>query len=52
MPIAIKSRHFWLSYTFLAFVLLHTIEQRKVVRANWLRFRQFLRSKFDRTRWQ
>lgn len=47
-----RSLHFWLSYTFLAFVLLHTIEQRKVVRANWRRFRQFLRSKFDRTRWQ
>jgi cytochrome b561 len=47
-----RNLHFWLSYSFLAFVVLHTIEQRKVVRANWRRFRQFLRSKFDRTRWQ
>lgn len=31
-------------------LLLHTIEQRKVVRANWRRFRQFLQSKFDRVR--
>jgi cytochrome b561 len=47
-----RNLHFWLSYTFLVFVVLHTIEQRKVVRANWRRLRQFLRSKLDRTRWQ
>jgi hypothetical protein len=39
--------HFWLSYTFLAFVVLHSIEQRKVVRANWRRLGQFLKSKFN-----
>ncbi len=42
-----RNLHFWLSYTFLAFVVLHTIEQRKVVRANWRRFRQFLKSKLN-----
>jgi cytochrome b561 len=42
-----RSLHFWLSYTFLAFVVLHSIEQRKVVRANWRRLGQFLKSKFN-----
>jgi cytochrome b561 len=42
-----RNLHFWLSYSFLAFVLLHTIDQKKVVRANWRRFRQFLKSKFN-----
>jgi cytochrome b561 len=42
-----RNLHFWLSYTFLAFVVLHTIEQRKVVRANWRRFGQFLQSKLN-----
>jgi cytochrome b561 len=41
-----RSLHFWLSYTFLAFILLHTIDRWKVVRANWRRFKQFLKSKF------
>ncbi|WP_309735128.1 cytochrome b/b6 domain-containing protein [Chamaesiphon sp. OTE_75_metabat_556] len=45
-----RNLHFWLSYSLLAFTLLHTIEQRKVVRANWRRFRQFLQSKLDRVR--
>jgi cytochrome b561 len=36
-----RSLHFWLSYTFLAFVVLHTIQQWKVVRANWRRLQQF-----------
>jgi cytochrome b561 len=40
-----RNLHFWLSYSFLAFVVLHTIDQWKVVRANWRRFRQFLQSK-------
>jgi cytochrome b561 len=39
--------HFWLSYSFLAFVVLHTIDQQKVVRANWRRFRQFLQSRLN-----
>jgi cytochrome b561 len=42
-----RNLHFWLSYTFLAFVVLHTTDQRKVVRANWRRFKQFLQSKFN-----
>jgi cytochrome b561 len=33
-----RNLHFWTSYTFLAFVVLHTIAQWKVVRANWRRF--------------
>jgi cytochrome b561 len=37
-----RSLHFWLSYTFLAFVILHTLAQWKVVRANWRRLYQFV----------
>ena len=37
-----RGLHFWLAYTFLAFVILHTIAQWKVVRASWRRFQQFL----------
>jgi cytochrome b561 len=40
-----RGLHFWLSYTFLAFVVLHTIEQRKVVSANWRRLNHFLKSR-------
>jgi cytochrome b561 len=40
-----RSAHFWLAYTFLAFIVLHTIAQRKVVRANWRRFRNLFKSK-------
>ncbi len=36
-----RALHFWLSYTFLAFIILHTIAQWKVIRANWRRFQQF-----------
>jgi cytochrome b561 len=32
-----RSIHFWISYTFLAFIVLHTLEQRKVVRSLWRR---------------
>jgi cytochrome b561 len=32
-----RSIHFWISYTFLAFIVLHTIDQRKVVRSLWRR---------------
>ena len=42
-----RGLHFWLSYTFLAFVVLHSLEQRKVVRANWRRLGQFLKSKIN-----
>jgi cytochrome b561 len=32
-----RDAHFWLAYTFLAFILLHTIEQQKYVRSLWRR---------------
>lgn len=35
--------HFWFSYTFLAFIVLHTIVQRKAVRANARRLMSFIR---------
>jgi cytochrome b561 len=37
-----RGLHFWLAYTFLAFVILHTIAQWKVVRANWRRLVNFV----------
>lgn len=40
-----RSLHFWLSYAFLSFIVLHTIAQWKVVRANWRRFNNFVKSK-------
>ncbi|MEG4247194.1 cytochrome b [Microcoleus sp. Pol10D4] len=41
-----RSLHFWLGYTFLAFVILHILDQKKVVRANWRRLANFVRTKF------
>lgn len=41
-----RSLHFWLSYTFLALIVLHTIAQAKVVRANWRRWQNFLKLRF------
>ena len=32
-----RSIHFWLAYTFLAFIVLHAIDQRKVVKGFWRR---------------
>jgi cytochrome b561 len=32
------SAHFWLAYTFLAFVVLHSVDQRKYLRATLRRF--------------
>jgi cytochrome b561 len=40
-----RNLHFWLGYTFLAFVILHLIAQRKVVWANWRRFTNFLQKR-------
>jgi len=40
-----RNLHFWLSYTFLAFIILHAIAQWKVVRANWRRWQSFIQSK-------
>ncbi|MBK1986323.1 cytochrome b [Sphaerospermopsis aphanizomenoides BCCUSP55] len=33
-----RSLHFWLAYAFLAFIILHTIQQQKVVRSLWRKF--------------
>jgi cytochrome b561 len=41
-----RSLHFWLAYTFLAFIILHMLVQWKVVKANWRRFSAFMRSKY------
>jgi cytochrome b561 len=43
-----RSWHFWLSYTFLAFILLHTLDQKKVVRANWRRLLGVIKKTFAR----
>ncbi len=44
-----RSLHFWLSYTFLAFVILHLLDQKKVVRANWRRLTNFVGTKFPKS---
>ncbi|MEG4305257.1 cytochrome b [Microcoleus sp. D3_18a_C4] len=44
-----RSLHFWLAYTFLAFVILHILEQKKVVRANWRRLTNFVSTKFPKS---
>ncbi len=44
-----RSLHFWLGYTFLAFVILHTLDQKKVVRANWRRWKNFVGTKFAKS---
>ncbi|OKH18087.1 cytochrome B [[Limnothrix rosea] IAM M-220] len=41
-----RNLHFWLAYTFLVFIILHTLDQRKVLRANWKRFLGFVKAKF------
>jgi cytochrome b561 len=38
--------HFWFAYTFLAFIMLHMMAQRKVVQANWRRFSNFVGDRF------
>lgn len=43
-----RSLHFWLSYTFLMVVVLHSIAQWKVVKANWRRMSGFIKSKVVR----
>ncbi|NET00399.1 MAG: cytochrome b [Sphaerospermopsis sp. SIO1G2] len=40
-----RNLHFWLGYTFLAFTILHTIEQRKVVRSLWKKFTKSIKPK-------
>jgi cytochrome b561 len=44
-----RSLHFWLSYTFLAFVILHILDRKKVVRANWRRLTNFVGTKFPKS---
>jgi len=44
-----RSLHFWLGYTFLAFVILHLLDQKKVVRANWRRLTNFVGTKFPKS---
>ena len=44
-----RSLHFWLSYTFLAFVILHILDQKKVVRANWRRLTNFVGTKLAKS---
>jgi cytochrome b561 len=41
-----RDLHFWLAYTFLGFIGLHAIDQRKYVRALWRRATQALKKAF------
>ena len=38
-----RSIHFWIAYIFLAFITLHTLDQRKFLRATFRRWLQFTR---------
>jgi len=40
-----RGLHFWLGYTFLAFVVLHMVAQWKVMRANWRRLVKFFQKR-------
>jgi cytochrome b561 len=42
-----RALHFWLSYTFLAFIVLHLMVQWKVAKANWRRFKGFIKAKVN-----
>ncbi len=42
-----RNLHFWLAYAFLAFIVLHTLDQRKVLRSYWKRFSKFMTTKFS-----
>ncbi|MEG3907246.1 cytochrome b [Microcoleus sp. w2-18bC1] len=44
-----RSLHFWLGYTFLACVILHILDQKKIVRANWRRLTNFVSTKFPKS---
>jgi len=41
-----RALHFWLAYAFLSLIVLHTIAQRNVVKANWRRFKGFVQKRF------
>jgi cytochrome b561 len=47
-----RSSHFWLGYTFLAFIVLHGVAQWKVVKANWRRLTGFVKTKFAGKRYE
>ncbi|WP_255356939.1 MULTISPECIES: cytochrome b [unclassified Synechocystis] len=38
-----RNAHFWLAYTFLAFIVIHMLNYRKVIKANWRRWANFVR---------
>jgi cytochrome b561 len=38
-----RDLHFWIAYTFLGFIVLHTLDQRKYLRSLWRRITQALR---------
>lgn len=40
-----RALHFWLAYTFLALIALHLMIQWKVAKANWRRFKGFIKAK-------
>jgi cytochrome b561 len=42
-----RSLHFWLSYTFLAVIMLHLIVQWKVAKANWRRLKGFIAARIN-----
>ncbi|MCC3421483.1 MAG: cytochrome b [Microcoleus sp. PH2017_29_MFU_D_A] len=45
-----RALHFWLSYTFLAFIALHLIVQWKVAKANWRRLKGFIEARISTQR--
>lgn len=42
-----RALHFWLAYTFLAFIALHLMIQWNVAKANWRRFKGFIQKTFS-----
>jgi cytochrome b561 len=41
-----RNLHFWLAYTFLAFIILHIVLQWKVAKAMWRRFLGTIKTRF------
>lgn len=44
-----RDLHFWLSYVFLSFVILHMVAQWKVIRAYWRQSKDFFRRNFAKS---
>jgi cytochrome b561 len=42
-----RNLHFWLAYTFLAFIILHIVAQWKVAKALWRRFLRAVKTRFN-----